>query len=131
MSNVFILAIGLSSCASKGSFKNISMENYEPNSENILVDIRTPEEFSQGHLKDAINIDFFDNDFVQNFEKQFDKNDTIYIHCKSGGRSSKAVQLLEGLGYKNLIHLDGGAAGAASLEDRVTASTRQLPKIPI
>ena len=108
MSNVFILAIGLSSCASKGSFKNISIENYEPNSENILVDIRTPEEFSQGHLKDAINIDFFDDDFVQNFEKQFDKNDTIYIHCKSGGRSSKAVQLLEGLGYKNLIHLDGG-----------------------
>ncbi|CEN35304.1 rhodanese-like domain-containing protein [Capnocytophaga cynodegmi] len=108
MKRVFILMMGLSSCQLGDSSKHIAMEKYEPSSEGILVDIRTPEEFSEGHLENAVNINFFDEDFVSNFEKEFDKNDTIYIHCKSGGRSTKAVQILEGKGYKNLIHLDGG-----------------------
>ncbi|GIJ96169.1 rhodanese-like domain-containing protein [Capnocytophaga stomatis] len=108
MKRVFILAIGLSSCGSGSSSKHISMDEYQPNSANILVDIRTPEEFSEGHLENAVNVNFFDEDFVSNFEKEFDKNDTIYIHCKSGGRSTKAVQLLEDKGYTNLVHLDGG-----------------------
>ncbi|GET45731.1 MAG: rhodanese-like domain-containing protein [Capnocytophaga felis] len=108
MKRIFILAVSLSSCGSGSSSKHISMDEYQPNSSDILVDIRTPEEFSEGHLENAVNVNFFDEDFVSNFEKEFDKNDTIYIHCKSGGRSTKAVQILEDKGYKNLIHLDGG-----------------------
>lgn len=108
MKCIFILMIGLSSCGGGKLGKNMSIEDYQSQSGNILVDIRTPEEYSEGHLKGAVNIDFFDENFATNFENQFDKNDTIYIYCKSGGRSTKAVQLLEGMGFNNLIHLDGG-----------------------
>lgn len=108
MKRILILAIGLTSCSSTNSMKHIAMKDYNPQPENILVDIRTPKEFAEGHLKNAINIDFFDDNFIDNFEKQFGKDDTIYIHCKSGGRSTKAVQQLETLGFKNLVHLDGG-----------------------
>lgn len=108
MKHIFILAVGLSSCSSGSPTNHIAMKDYEPQAKNILVDIRTPEEFADGHLENAININFFDENFVTNFESQFDKNDTIYIHCKSGGRSTKAVQILEQKGFKNLIHLDGG-----------------------
>ncbi|MDO4229753.1 MAG: rhodanese-like domain-containing protein [Capnocytophaga sp.] len=108
MRKVLILAIGLTSCSSGNSMKHIAMKEYNPQSGNILVDLRTSEEFAEGHLKNAINIDFFDANFVENFENQFDKSDTIYIHCKSGGRSSKAMQQLETVGFKNIIHLDGG-----------------------
>lgn len=105
---LIILTISLSACGSSGSVKNMAMKDYEPKPDNILVDVRTPEEFSSGHVKGAVNVDFFDENFVTNFEKQFKKTDVIYIHCKSGGRSSKAVQALEEKGFKNLIHLDGG-----------------------
>lgn len=108
MKCIFILMIGLSSCGGGKSGKNMPIEDYQSQSGNILVDIRTPEEYSEGHLKGAVNINFFDENFATNFENQFDKNDTIYIYCKSGGRSTKAVQLLEGMGFNNLIHLDGG-----------------------
>lgn len=108
MKRIFILSIGLSACSSGDSANHMAMKDYEFEAKNILVDIRTPEEFASGHLKNAINIDFFDENFVTNFEGQFDKNDTIYIHCKSGGRSTKAVQLLEAKGFKHLVHLDGG-----------------------
>ncbi|RIY37211.1 rhodanese-like domain-containing protein [Capnocytophaga canis] len=106
--SILILAMGLFSCSNIPSEKNIKIKDYEPKATDKLVDIRTAEEFADGHLKGAVNIDFFEDDFLENFEKQYDKEDTVYIYCKSGGRSSKAYAILEKAGFKNLMHLDGG-----------------------
>ncbi len=73
----------------------------------ILIDVRTPEEYQQGHIDNAVNIDWMDTSFdsrVQNL----DKDKTIYVYCKKGGRSAKAFDRLKSLGYDNVIDLEGG-----------------------
>lgn len=73
----------------------------------MVVDVRTPEEFNQGHLPNAININWYDADFAQQFSA-IDKNETIYLYCKVGGRSAKATEKLDSLGYRNVVNLSGG-----------------------
>lgn len=73
----------------------------------ILVDVRTPEEFKAGHLENAVNINWFDPDFAKQMD-EIGKEETIYVYCKKGGRSAKAQQLLDSLGYKKVINLEGG-----------------------
>ncbi len=73
----------------------------------VLVDVRTPEEYNAGHLDNAENINLFDVDFEEQFSK-IDKEQTIYLYCKVGGRSGKAQEKLISLGYKNVINLEGG-----------------------
>ncbi|MGI9551419.1 MAG: rhodanese-like domain-containing protein [Aurantibacter sp.] len=73
----------------------------------ILVDVRTLEEYQAGHIDKAVNINWFDADFAKQFEN-FEKDKTIYVYCKKGGRSAKAVHLLDSLGFKNVVDLEGG-----------------------
>ncbi len=72
-----------------------------------LVDVRTPSEFSEGHIKGAINVDYNGADFATAMA-QFGKEEKIYLYCKSGVRSGKALEQLQKLGFKNLYSLHGG-----------------------
>ena len=72
----------------------------------ILIDVRTPEEYQEGHLENAININWYDADF-QNQAEELDKKKTLYVYCKKGGRSAKAAHLLDSLGYE-VVDLLGG-----------------------
>lgn len=72
-----------------------------------IVDVRTPNEFHQGHLINAINVDWND----ENFEQQvavLDKEKPVFIYCLSGGRSSRAAKKMLELNFKNVIELKGG-----------------------
>lgn len=73
----------------------------------VLVDVRTPEEYADGHLDNATNINWFDADFADQF-KAIDKDKTIYVYCKLGGRSAKAQEKLRSLGYQHVVNLEGG-----------------------
>lgn len=73
----------------------------------MLVDVRTPEEFGQGHLEGAVNIDWFDPAFARQWEN-VDRDRPVYVYCKVGGRSSKAATLLDSLGFKHVVNLSGG-----------------------
>lgn len=73
----------------------------------VLVDVRTPEEYAQGHLEGALNIDWFSPDFASRWEG-IDKDQTIYVYCKVGGRSAKAAQKLDSLGFGHVVNLTGG-----------------------
>jgi len=72
-----------------------------------LVDVRTPGEFSKGHLVNAQNIDYNGDNFKQEISK-VDKSKPVYVYCLSGGRSSNAAKELRSLGYKEVYELDGG-----------------------
>jgi thioredoxin len=72
----------------------------------ILIDVRTPEETASGMIEGAKSIDFNSPDFAQNIA-QLDKSKTIYVYCKSGGRSGDAVNQLGKLGYQ-AVGLEGG-----------------------
>ncbi len=72
-----------------------------------LVDVRTPEEFSEGHLENAINIDDTADDFDAKVVG-LDKEKPVMVYCKSGGRSARASARLKELGFKNISDLEGG-----------------------
>lgn len=94
------------SCAQMSSKPITEVSQNEINSV-ILVDVRTPEEFAEGHLENARNINWYDADFANQFEGM-DKGETLYVYCKKGGRSARAQQLLDSLGFANVVNLEGG-----------------------
>lgn len=73
----------------------------------VLLDVRTPEEFSQGHLAGAKNLDFHAVDFGQQL-KRLNPNQKYMVYCAVGGRSGKAMQLMEGLGFKKVYNVGEG-----------------------
>jgi rhodanese-related sulfurtransferase len=56
-----------------------------------LLDVRTPEEFQSGHLKDAVNFNVLASDFQSQVSK-LDKSQPVFVYCKVGGRSADAVE---------------------------------------
>ena len=77
----------------------------EPNIQ--LIDVRTPEEFNEGHIANAVNFNFLADDFEANVAN-LDKEKPVMVYCKSGGRSAKASARLKELGFKNITDLEGG-----------------------
>ena len=79
--------------------------------ENVVVlDVRTPEEVAAGHIKNSININIHDEDFVEQVKK-LNPAKTYLVHCASGsptGRSRKSVDVLLSLGAEKAYHLNGG-----------------------
>lgn len=92
--------------------KNIDVnkaEEYIKSGKYILVDVRKPEEFKAGHIKGAGNIDYYNEDFETLFEEKYkDKNKSYILYCRSGVRSQYSAEILEELGYKNVINMTGG-----------------------
>ena len=73
----------------------------------VLLDVRTPGEFSGGTIKGSRNIDFNAPDFEKEIAK-LDKSRTYLVYCRSGNRSGRALPMLEKLDLSKLYHLDGG-----------------------
>lgn len=76
----------------------------------VVVDIRTPDEFAEGHIKGAININMNTKDFAKKLAK-LDRNKTYLMHCRSGGRSAASIPVWNRLGFKNVLHLAAGTIG--------------------
>lgn len=72
-----------------------------------LIDVRTAEEFSKGHLINALNIDWNGNDFEM-LSSKLNKEKAVFVYCLSGGRSAAAAAQLRQSGFKNVIELNGG-----------------------
>ena len=72
-----------------------------------IVDVRTPDEFSKGHLVNALNYDWNGSEF----DKQIallDKSKPVFVYCLSGGRSSSAASRMRSDGFKEVYELSGG-----------------------
>lgn len=92
-----------------------------------VVDVRTPEEFSKGHIQNAKNIDWNGNDFQIKISK-LDKSKPVFIYCLSGGRSSAAASQMRSDGFKEVYELSGGimkwrAADLPETTDNTTSSS--------
>jgi thioredoxin len=72
-----------------------------------ILDVRTPSEFGEGHIQNALNIDWNGSSFDAQVSK-LDKNTTVFVYCLSGGRSGSAASQLRSNGFKNVLELDGG-----------------------
>ncbi|MGO3238584.1 MAG: rhodanese-like domain-containing protein [Psychroflexus halocasei] len=72
-----------------------------------IIDVRTPKEYKNGHIKNSTLINFFDDDFKEQLSK-LPEDKEILVYCRSGNRSGKASEILENLGYKDVSDLRGG-----------------------
>lgn len=72
-----------------------------------ILDVRTPEEWAEGTIKDAVKMNYHDNNFAEQVEG-LDKTAPVYVYCKRGGRSSSAADVLKEKGFTKVYNLDGG-----------------------
>ena len=73
----------------------------------ILVDVRTIEEYESGHIHDAVNFDFYSESFQKEI-LSLDKSASIILYCRTQNRSTKTANYLKENGYKEITVLEGG-----------------------
>ncbi len=73
----------------------------------VVLDVRTPEEFAEGHLADATLIDIYEADFADRIA-ELDPDVPYVVYCRSGNRSGQAVELMGELGFTDVTDIDGG-----------------------
>ena len=72
-----------------------------------LIDVRTPEEYNEGHIENALNINFYDDNFEELIE-QVDKTKPVAVYCGKGGRSAKCASYMKNAGFTKIYDLNGG-----------------------
>ncbi|MFZ2594107.1 MAG: DUF2202 domain-containing protein [Minisyncoccia bacterium] len=86
------------------------MKLYHGTENAVLIDIRTPEEYASGHILDALNINFYDENFAQKVS-ELDVAKTYFIYCRSGSRTHKSLPVFTSGGISRVYELAGGIAG--------------------
>ena len=106
----FILAaLGLNIACSQ-NFENTDVKGFAElidSADVVILDVRTTDEFNEGHIKGAILIDQNKSDFLELVRQLLPKENTIAIYCRSGRRSANAAERLVKEGYKP-VNLKGG-----------------------
>jgi len=75
-----------------------------------LVDVRTPEEYANGNIEGAVNINIKANDFLHKIN-QLDKKQPVFVYCQAGGRSEKCAEKMKSLGFSEIYELKSGYSG--------------------
>ena len=73
----------------------------------VVLDVRSPEEYAEGHLAGAINMNINDAGFADNV-RALDRDKKYVVYCLAGGRGGRAVSLMNELGFKDAKNLVGG-----------------------
>ncbi len=97
---------------SNSNFENIDNATFKKitftDKNSIILDVRTAGEFQNGNIKNSINIDVMQNKSFESKIKEFDKEKTYLLYCRSGMRSAKAAALLCNLGFNHVYNLKKG-----------------------
>lgn len=104
-----LMSIGFTSC-NCNNWTDLTPDEFEKSylaDGTVTIDVRTADEFAQGHLYHAINIDWQKDGFMDEIKENFNTNLTLAIYCRSGKRSAAAAQALSDAGYK-VLNLTGG-----------------------
>jgi len=83
------------------------IQNNKNNPDFVIIDVRTPEEFADGHIENAINLDYNSETFRDELNK-LDKNKTYLIYCRSGSRSGSALNIMKELNFREVYNMLGG-----------------------
>ena len=104
-----------------GSFETFAEDKFEINkaSNRILIDVRTDSEWNEGFIETAIHIPL--GRILEEIESlKADKEQVIYLYCRSGNRSGKAQKALQRLGYTNAKNIGGIKEASSSLQLKIT-----------
>lgn len=109
--SVLIILMILSFAATAQTVKHLPPQEFEKSLSDkkgaALVDVRTSEEYAQGHLANAVLIDYYASDFKTKADK-LDKTKPVFLYCKAGSRSNAAANILIEMGFKEVYDLNGG-----------------------
>ena len=111
---VLVFVLGLK----KPGFESVSPEVFSnrlsEQADVQLVDVRTAQEFAEGHLDGALNVDVKQADFLSEAQSLLDAARPVYVYCRSGRRSADAAGQLAKAGYK-VVDMSGGILGWTEL----------------
>jgi rhodanese-related sulfurtransferase len=106
-----MLLLAIKMVAANFPDNRLSIENFanllSNSKEIILLDIRTPYEYEQGHIDDALLLNYYDKNFISKLSI-LDKDKHYLIYCRSGNRSKNTLQIMNEMGFKNFADLKGG-----------------------
>ena len=116
--SLFGAIFGLFSCnaqneKSDSAFKSVEVEEFAKviaDTAVVRLDVRTADEYAEGHIDNAINIDVLKDDFESKATATLPKNKTIALYCRSGRRSKNAAKILTKNGY-TVVELNSGYNG--------------------
>lgn len=128
-----LLALGLSACSedaveaapqsaapASSSIRDISVADVDrllgQEGGAIVLDVRMPQEFEAGHIEGAVNVDFLSDDFAMVLA-ELDRDTSYILHCKSGSRSMKALEVMQEHGFTSVAHLTAGYDGWKAAQD--------------
>lgn len=107
----FMLVTTLSCSSDNKYFRSVSVEEFaeiiKDSTAVIILDVRTNEEYANGHIEKSINIDVKQDNFEETAKNRLNKDKSIALYCRSGKRSKKAAEILTQNGYK-VVELDSG-----------------------
>jgi rhodanese-related sulfurtransferase len=108
---LFLSMANLYSCQSQSTGKAVSpkvfSEGINATKDPVVLDVRTPEEFAEGYIPNAVNLDFYEPDFKTKLSS-LNKEQTYFVYCKAGIRSASTTDLMRKEGFKNVVDLEGG-----------------------
>jgi rhodanese-related sulfurtransferase len=93
---------------------NQGVQEYKNAAGAVLLDVRTPQEYQEGHIPGSQNMPLQQLDKVE--EVTENKDTVLYVYCRSGARSRQAVSLLKHMGYTNVHNIGGIAAYSGKVE---------------
>ncbi|MEE9452437.1 MAG: rhodanese-like domain-containing protein [Gammaproteobacteria bacterium] len=116
--SVLLVSVLISACSGgESGTENISaiesttlINSNEDNPDFAIIDLRTPEEFNQGYVQNAVLIDYYEKDFVIKLN-DLTKNKTYLIYCHSGVRSGKTLKRMKKLGFEQVYNMADGMVG--------------------
>jgi rhodanese-related sulfurtransferase len=91
--------------------KAVSADEFEKgitDQKSIILDVRRPEEYNEGHIKGAVNVNWQNPEEFKEKAAKLDKTKPVYLYCLGGVRSEKAADYLIKSGFKQVVGLDGG-----------------------
>lgn len=91
------------------SVKAIEFKQLIQSDDYVVLDIRTAKEYEEGHIDNAVNLDFYSKNFDQLVLNY--KRNGIMVYSRSSGQSQQAISKLISLGFKNIIELENGLVG--------------------
>jgi len=110
---VFLCLLPVAAGTKPASVRRVGVEEFAKlwqDKQNVVLDVRTSQEFAAGHIPGALNLDFHAADFEAKVSK-LDKSKVYLVHCAAGGRSAMACKQMSRLGFTSLFDLAPGFKG--------------------
>lgn len=120
--------LGLTSACGQKSYEDTDVKGFAAfitKADVVVLDVRTADEFGEGHIENAVNIDVKQSDFFDKAKTALSKDKTIAVYCRSGKRSANAAEQLAAEGYK-VVNLLGGIIAWTDSNMSVTTDTYEV-----